>query len=87
MRNIVFEPQAFQDFNSWVKEDKKIHGKIVNLISDILRSPFDGIGKPESLKYELKGYWSRRITDEHRLVYKVSEDAVTIVGCKFHYEK
>ena len=48
---------------------------------------FDGIGKPESLKYELKGYWSRRITDEHRLVYKVSEDAVTIVGCRFHYEK
>ena len=56
MRNIVFEPQAFQDFNSWVREDKKIHGKIVNLISDILRSPFDGIGKPESLKYELKEY-------------------------------
>jgi toxin YoeB len=87
MRNIVFEPQAFQDFNNWAREDKKIYGKIVNLISDILRSPFDGIGKPEPLKYELKGYWSRRITDEHRLVYKVSEDAVIIAGCRFHYEK
>ncbi len=87
MRNIVFEPQAFQDFNNWAREDKKIYDKIVNLISDILRSPFDGIGKPEPLKYELKGYWSRRITDEHRLVYKVSENAVTIVGCRFHYEK
>ena len=64
MRNIVFEPQAFQDFNNWAREDKKIYGKIVNLISDILRSPFDGIGKPEPLKYELKGYWLRRITDE-----------------------
>jgi len=87
MRNIVFEPQAFQDFNNWAREDKKIYGKIVNLISDILRSPFDGVGKPEPLKYELKGYWSRRITDEHRLVYKVTEDAVIIVGCRFHYEK
>ncbi|MCY7331246.1 MAG: Txe/YoeB family addiction module toxin [Pseudanabaena sp. CAN_BIN31] len=87
MRNIVFEPQAFQDFNNWAREDKKIYGKIVNLISDILRSPFDGIGQPEPLKYELKGYWSKRITDEHRLVYKVNEYAVTIVGCRFHYEK
>jgi len=87
MRNIVFEPQAFQDFNNWAREDKKIYGKIVNLISDILRSPFDGVGKPEPLKHELRGYWSRRITDEHRLVYKVTEDAVIIVGCRFHYEK
>ncbi len=87
MRNIIFESQAFQDFNNWAREDKKIYGKIVNLISDILRSPFDGIGKPEPMKYELKGYWSRRITDEHRLVYTVYEDTVIIVGCRFHYEK
>ncbi len=87
MKNIVFEPQAFQDFNNWAREDKKIYGKIVNLISDKLRIPFDGISKPEPLKYDLKGYWSRRISDEHRLVYKVNEDAVIIVGCRFHYEK
>ena len=55
MRNIVFEPQAFQDFNSWAKEDKKVYSKIVGLIDDILRNPFGGIGKPEPLKYELKG--------------------------------
>ena len=87
MRNIVFEPQAFQEFNNWAREDKKIYRKIVDLISDILRNSFDGIGKPEPLKYELKGYWSRRITDEHRLVYKVTEDTVIIVSCRFHYEK
>ena len=86
MRNIVFEPQAFQDFNNWVKEDKKIYGKIVSLIEDILRNPFDGIGKPEQLKYELKGCWSRRISDEHRLVYKINDDSVIILSCKFHYE-
>ncbi|MEI6332259.1 MAG: Txe/YoeB family addiction module toxin [Pseudanabaena sp. ELA645] len=87
MRNIVFEPQAFQDFNNWAREDKKIYSKIVGLIDDILRNPFGGIGKPEPLKYELKGFWSRRITDEHRLVYRINEDAVIIVSCKFHYEK
>ncbi|MDX2254510.1 MAG: Txe/YoeB family addiction module toxin [Pseudanabaenaceae cyanobacterium bins.39] len=87
MRNIVFEPQAFQDFNNWAKEDKKVYGKIVNLIDDILRNPFGGIGKPEPLKYELKGCWSRRVTDEHRLVYRINEDAVTIISCKFHYER
>ena len=85
MRNIVFEPQAFQDFNNWAREDKKIYGKIVNLISDILRSPFEGLGKPEPLKYELKGYWSRRITDEHRLVYRVYENRIHILQCRLHY--
>ncbi len=87
MRNIVFEQQAFQDFNNWAKEDKKVYSKIVGLIDDILRNPFGGIGKPEPLKYELKGCWSRRITDEHRLVYRINEDAVTIISCKFHYER
>ena len=68
-------------------ENKKVYGKIVGLIDDILRNPFSGVGKPEPLKYELKGCWSRRITDEHRLVYRINEDAVIIIGCKFHYEK
>ncbi|OYQ63337.1 Txe/YoeB family addiction module toxin [Pseudanabaena sp. SR411] len=87
MRNIIFEQKAFQQFNGWVKENKKVYAKIVELIDDTLRNPFTGIGKPEPLKHELKGCWSRRITDEHRLVYKVSEDAVIILSCKFHYEK
>jgi len=86
MRKIVFESGAFQDFIEWSKTDKKIYQRIVNLILDTLRQPFTGIGKPEPLKYELKGYWSRRINDEHRLVYKVDSEAITIISCKYHYE-
>ncbi|MGB3405190.1 MAG: Txe/YoeB family addiction module toxin [Microcoleaceae cyanobacterium] len=86
MRNITFTPNAFNDFNNWAKQDKKIYRKIITLINDILRQPFTGLGKPEPLKHELKGYWSRRITDEHRLVYKVSENAIIILSCRFHYD-
>lgn len=86
MRKIVFESGAFQDFIEWSKTDKKIYQQIVNLILDTLRQPFTGIGKPEPLKYELKGYWSRRINDEHRLIYKVDSEAITIISCKYHYE-
>ncbi len=75
MRNIVFEPQAFQDFNNWAREDKKIYGKIVNLISDILRSPFDGIGKPEPLKYELKFNYGKEKTMIETTFVKVLEAA------------
>jgi toxin YoeB len=67
----VFDSQAFTQFNQWAIENKKIYKKIVELINDTLRDPFAGIGKPEPLKYELQGYWSRRITEEHRLIYKV----------------
>jgi toxin YoeB len=85
MRKIVFEGEAFQDFTEWATADKKIYERIVALIKDTLRQPFMGIGKPEPLKHELKGCWSRRITDEHRLVYKVTDDAITIISCKYHY--
>ena len=85
MRKVVFEGSAFQDFVEWATVDKKLYLRIVDLIMDILRQPFAGIGKPEPLKHELKGYWSRRINDEHRLVYKVTNDAITIVSCKYHY--
>ncbi len=70
MRSIVFHKTAFEDFTEWSTRDKKIFEKITELIRDTLRSPFDGIGKPEPLKHELKGLWSRRINDEHRFVYK-----------------
>ncbi|MEY2913140.1 MAG: hypothetical protein RLZZ184_2449 [Cyanobacteriota bacterium] len=70
----------------WGKEDKKVFKKILELIKDIQREPFSGIGKPEPLKYELQGYWSRRITDEHRLVYKIEEDLLIILSCKYHYD-
>jgi toxin YoeB len=86
MRNITFEKKAFEQFTDWATRDRKIYAKIVGLIDDILRNPFTGIGKPEPLKHELKGCWSRRITDEHRLVYQVTETAIIILSCKFHYE-
>ncbi len=85
MRKIAFLPKAFEDFNGWPGEDKKIYAKIVELVKDIDRQPFTGLGKPEPLKYELKGLWSRRITNEHRLVYKVTDEEIIIVSCRFHY--
>lgn len=85
MKNIVFEKSAFKDFVEWADINKKLYQRIVSLIMDILRQPFQGIGKPEPLKHELKGYWSRRINNEHRFVYKVTDEAVIIASCKYHY--
>jgi toxin YoeB len=85
MKKIAFLPKAFKDFNLWIAEDKKIYEKIVELIKDVERHPFSGIGKPEPLKHELKGLWSRRITDKHRPVYKVTDEEIVIVSCRFHY--
>ena len=85
-RRIVFEASAFKDFNGWVKLDKKIYRKIVELIKDIDRSPFTGLGKPEALRHNFSGYWSRRINSEHRLVYKVTDEELIILACKYHYE-
>jgi len=84
-KKIVFEASAFEDFYQWASSDQKIYHKIVNLIKDINRSPFKGLGKPEPLKYELSGYWSRRINEEHRLVYQVSDEEIIIIACKYHY--
>ncbi len=86
MRRIAFLPTAFDDFNWWARQNKKIHAKIVRLIRDIDRSPFSGLGKPEPLKHGLQGLWSRRITEEHRLVYKVTEEEIVVVSCRFHYQ-
>ncbi len=71
---ILFSEKAFEKFNDWIVDDKKIYKKIVNLIKEISREPFSGIGKPEPLKYELTGCWSRRIDDEHRLVYQIEDE-------------
>lgn len=87
MKQVIFEGFAFTDFTNWSVEDKKIYKKIITLIKDIDRSPFVGIGKPEALKYAFSGYWSRRITDEHRLVYKITETSILIASCKYHYGK
>jgi toxin YoeB len=87
VKQVAFEGTAFSDFTDWAKDDKKIYKKIITLIKDIDRNPFLGIGKPEALKYEFSGYWSRRISDEHRLVYKVNETSIIIASCKYHYDR
>jgi len=87
MKQVVFEWMAFYDFTNCAIDDKKIYQKIITLIIDIERSPFIGLGKPEALKHEFRGFWSRRITDEHRLVYKITETSIIVASCKYHYEK
>lgn len=84
--NIIFSKNSWEDYVSWQREDKKILKKINELIKDISRTPFEGIGKPEPLKYDLSGLWSRRIDREHRLVYKVESDDLFIYSCRFHYD-
>ncbi len=83
--NLVFAPEAWEDYLHWQKTDKKILKRINTLIKEITREPFSGLGDPEPLKYNWTGYWSRRITREHRLVYKVKENAVLIAQCRYHY--
>jgi len=83
---IIFTKNSWEDYTSWLNEDKKMLKKINDLIKDIQRNPYEGIGKPEPLKYDLSGYWSRRIDREHRLVYQVNEYEIKIYSCKYHYE-
>ena len=86
MRKIVFDPDAFDDYSDWAIYNKNIFKQTFEVIRDIRRNPFDGIGKPEALKHNLKGCWSRRITDEHRIVYKVAENGdIFILSVKGHY--
>lgn len=82
---LVFEKQGFEDLQFWAKHDRKLLGKIFNLVEQTQRSPFEGIGKPEPLRYQLEGLWSRRINQEHRLVYRVSDDELIIISCRYHY--
>lgn len=85
MRLISFHQEAFEQYTAWSKSDKKIFERLHRLVIETAKNPFDGIGKPEPLKADLKGYWSRRINDEHRLVYKVKDEQIIIVACKYHY--
>jgi toxin YoeB len=82
---LVFSDSAWEDYLYWQKTDRKVAARINALLRDIQRDPFDGIGKPEPLRHALSGYWSRRITDEHRIVYKVEGDAVMIAQLRYHY--
>jgi toxin YoeB len=83
---ISFEEAAFAEYRRWAIEDKKVFNKINALIIEIVRDPQHGTGKPKPLTGNLSGYWSRHITEEHRLVYKVLPDHVLIVSCKYHYK-
>ncbi|HEX3552228.1 MAG TPA: Txe/YoeB family addiction module toxin [Thermoanaerobaculia bacterium] len=85
MKSLEFDPAAFQDLAWWVEQDRKKALKIMKLIEAIQREPFTGAGQPEILKHDLAGCWSRRIDQEHRLVYEVSEAKIRILSCRYHY--
>ncbi|MBP9664957.1 MAG: Txe/YoeB family addiction module toxin [Pyrinomonadaceae bacterium] len=85
MRKVSLEPKALDDIEYWLSEDRRILAKVLGLIKDIRRDPFSGLGKPEPLRGDLAGAWSRRITEEHRIVYKITGDEVAIASCRFHY--
>ena len=82
---LVFSEQAWEDYLYWQKTDKKLLNRANALIKEIVRQPFEGIGKPEPLKHALSGYWSRRLNDEHRIVYKIYEDSLLIAQLRYHY--
>ena len=83
--NLVFAPQAWEDYLYWQATDKKMVRRIHELLKDTVRSPFEGIGKPEPLKHAFSGYWSRRIDSEHRFVYRVTEHGLLIAQLRLHY--
>lgn len=82
---LVFAEEAWDDYLYWQKQDRRMVERINKLITEIQRQPFEGIGKPEPLKHALSGFWSRRINDEHRIVYRVEGDALQIAQLRFHY--
>lgn len=84
-RNIQFSPEAFAEFNEWGSTNAKVHKKLLGLLTECCRTPFEGTGKPEGLKGNYKGYWSRRMTDEHRLIYRVTDETVYVVSYHGHY--
>ena len=83
--NLVFAPQAWEDYLYWQETDRNMLKRINRLINEIMRDPFSGPGKPEPLKHGLSGYWSRRINDEHRIVYRPAENALLIAQFRYHY--
>ena len=86
MRSVKFEPKAFNQIDEWLGEDRKMFQRILRILKECQRTPFEGIGKPEPLKGNLKGLWSRRITDEHRLVYEVTAELIIVFSMKGHYD-
>ena len=85
VRNLEFDPNGFEDLAWWVEQDREKALRIIKLIKEVQRNPFTGTGRPEPLKHELAGCWSRRIDQEHRLVYQVTGDKIRILSCRYHY--
>ena len=85
VKNLEFDADAFEDLAWWIESDRKKALKIIKLIREVQRNPFEGTGQPEVLKHDLSGCWSRRIDQEHRLVYEVLDDKIRILACRFHY--
>ena len=85
--NIVFTSNAWHEYLDWKKTDRKMVKRIDKLLTDTTRHPFSGVGKPETLQHELSGFWSKKVNDEHRMVYCVTKDAIQIVQLKYHYHK
>jgi toxin YoeB len=83
--NILFTDDAWEDYLYWQQTDKQTLRKINQLLKEIQRTPFSGLGKPEPLKHQLQGCWSRRIDSEHRLVYEITDNTLKVIGCRFHY--
>ena len=83
---LIFSEDAWEDYLYWQKFDKKMLERINKLIQEIVRTPYEGIGKPEQLKHALSGFWSRRITEEHRIVYAIKDDSMLIAQLRFHYQ-
>jgi toxin YoeB len=86
MRMLIWHTSSWEDYLYWQKNDKTIVKKINSLIKDTLRNPFAGLGKPEPLVGNYKGYWSRRIDQEHRMIYKIEDEIIIIASCRFHYD-
>ena len=84
---VAFTPEGWDDYLFWQKQNKKILSRINTLIKETIRSPFSGMAKPEPLRHELKGLWSRRIDEEHRFVYDVKDSTITVISLRFHYRK
>ena len=82
---IIFDDSAWSDYLWWQAQDRKVLKRINLLITDVERNGNEGIGKPEALRHQFSGWWSRRITDEHRLVYKLTDDSIVIASCRYHY--
>ncbi|MFH2066664.1 MAG: Txe/YoeB family addiction module toxin [Pseudomonadota bacterium] len=85
VKSLEFDPTGFEDLAWWVEKDRKKALRIIKLIKEVQRNPFEGTGKPEPLKHELAGCWSRRIDQEHRLVYQIVKDKIRILACRYHY--